>query len=296
MYASRVELVGTEKGLGVNLRGTVSATRAVSLDVNGNLRTSGSLYSDGTASVRAEDIENHGLIYGGKDTSVTAAALTNSADGRIYGDTIRIQAKTITNETDAALEERLAKEMKVLKEREAAVEEAHQSILTDESARRKFGGRNLHSIVDRYNEEIGAAQGAYDAQQAIVEKTKTALAENPRRHCRTKRTHAQCREHQEQRQCPPLLRRRSLSYGKRRTKEPRCAHRSTGKYAHHRARREERERRLCGKARRHREATYKPHQESLSMSRDTKKRERYFPQANSESLIMATVRITAKWP
>ena len=179
MYASRVELVGTEKGLGVNLGGTVSATRAVSLDVNGNLRTSGNLYSDGTASVRAEDIENHGLIYGGKDTSVTAAALTNSADGRIYGDTIRIQAKTITNETDAALEERLAKEMKVLKEREAVVEEAHQSILMHEPARRKFGGRNLHSIVDRYNEEIGAAQGAYDAQQAIVEKTKTALAEKP---------------------------------------------------------------------------------------------------------------------
>ena len=179
MYASRVELVGTEKGLGVNLGGTVSATRAVSLDVNGNLKTSGNLYSDGTASVRAEDIENHGLIYGGKDTTVTAAALTNSADGRIYGDTIRIQAKTITNETDAALEERLAKEMKVLKEREAAVEEAHQSILTDESARRKFGGRNLHSIVARYNEEIGAAQGAYDVQQAIVEKTKTALAEKP---------------------------------------------------------------------------------------------------------------------
>ena len=179
MYASRVELVGTEKGLGVNLGGTVSATRAVSLDVNGNLKTSGNLYSDGTASVRAEDIENHGLIYGGKDTTVTAAALTNSADGRIYGDTIRIQAKTITNETDAALEERLAKEMKVLKEREQQVEEAHQSILTDESARRKFGGRNLHSIVDRYNEDIGAAQDAYDAQQAIVEKTKTALAEKP---------------------------------------------------------------------------------------------------------------------
>ena len=179
MYASRVELVGTEKGLGVNLGGTVSATRAVSLDVNGNLRTSGSLYSDGTASVRAEDIENHGLIYGGKDTTVTAAALTNSADGRIYGDTIRIQAKTITNETDAALEERLAKEMKVLKEREAAVEEAHQSILMHEPARRKFGGRNLHSIVDRYNEEIGAAHGAYDVQQAIVEKTKAALEEKP---------------------------------------------------------------------------------------------------------------------
>ena len=179
MYASRVELVGTEKGLGVNLRGTVSATRAVSLDVNGNLRTSGTLYSDGSTSVRAEDIESHGLIYGGKDTSITAAALTNSADGRIYGDTIRIQAKTITNETDAVLEERLAKEMKVLKEREAAVEEAHQSILMHEPARRKFGGRNLHSIVDRYNEEIGAAQGAYDVQQAIVEKTKTALAEKP---------------------------------------------------------------------------------------------------------------------
>ncbi|WP_455144359.1 filamentous hemagglutinin N-terminal domain-containing protein, partial [Selenomonas noxia] len=178
MYASRVELVGTEKGLGVNLRGTVSATRAVSLDVNGNLRTSGSLYSDGSTSVRAEDIENHGLIYGGKDTSVTVAALTNSADGRIYGDTIRIQAKTITNETDSVLENRLAKEMKVLKEREQQVEEAHRNVLTDFPVIKRghfsFHQRNLNAAINAYNGKIGAAQDAYDAQQAIVEKTKTA--------------------------------------------------------------------------------------------------------------------------
>lgn len=183
MYANRVELVGTEKGLGVNLRGTVSATRAVSLDVNGNLRTSGSLYSDGSAAVRAEDIENHGLIYGGKDTSVTAAALTNSADGRIYGDTIRIQAKTITNETDSVLENRLAKEMKVLKEREQQVEEAHRNVPTDFPVIKRghfsFHQRNLNAAINAYNGKISDAQAAYDAQQAIVEKTKAALEEKP---------------------------------------------------------------------------------------------------------------------
>ncbi|EHG25164.1 hemagglutinin repeat-containing protein [Selenomonas noxia] len=162
MYANRVELVGTEKGLGVNLRGTVSATRAVSLDVNGNLRTSGSLYSDGSAAVRAEDIENHGLIY---------------------GDTIRIQAKTITNETDSVLENRLAKKMKVLKEREQQVEEAHRNVPTDFPVIKRghfsFHQRNLNAAINAYNGKISDAQAAYDAQQAIVEKTKAALEEKP---------------------------------------------------------------------------------------------------------------------
>ena len=91
MYAGRIELIGTEKGLGVNLEGQISGTQAVSLDVNGNLKASGNLYSDGVTSVRAETVENHGLIYGGKDTSATAGTLKNGENGRIYGDTIRIR-------------------------------------------------------------------------------------------------------------------------------------------------------------------------------------------------------------
>ena len=47
MYANRIELVGTEKGLGVNLAGQITSTQATSLDINVNLKTSGNLYSDG---------------------------------------------------------------------------------------------------------------------------------------------------------------------------------------------------------------------------------------------------------
>ena len=34
MYANRIDLVGTEKGLGVNLAGQITITEATSLDVN----------------------------------------------------------------------------------------------------------------------------------------------------------------------------------------------------------------------------------------------------------------------
>ena len=61
MYANRITLIGTEKGLGVNLTGQLSATQAVSLDVNGNLKTTGNVYSDGDVSLRAGQIENSSM-------------------------------------------------------------------------------------------------------------------------------------------------------------------------------------------------------------------------------------------
>ena len=81
MYANRIALVGTEKGLGVNLEGQITSTQATSLDVNGNLRTSGNLYSDGTTSIHAKDIENSGTIYSTADTAISATAIQN--DGKI---------------------------------------------------------------------------------------------------------------------------------------------------------------------------------------------------------------------
>lgn len=96
MYANRIALVGTEKGLGVNLEGQITSTQATSLDVNGNLRTSGNLYSDGTTSIHAKDIENSGTIYSVADTNVSATALQN--DGKIIsGANTALQADTIIN-------------------------------------------------------------------------------------------------------------------------------------------------------------------------------------------------------
>ena len=96
MYANRIALVGTEKGLGVNLEGQITSTQATSLDVNGNLKTSGNLYSDGTTSIRAKEAANNGTIYSVADTAVSATALQN--DGKIIsGANTALQADTITN-------------------------------------------------------------------------------------------------------------------------------------------------------------------------------------------------------
>ena len=96
MYANRIALIGTEKGLGVNLEGQITSTQATSLDVNGNLKTSGNLYSDGTTSIRAKEAANNGTIYSVADTAVSATALQN--DGKIIsGANTALQADTIIN-------------------------------------------------------------------------------------------------------------------------------------------------------------------------------------------------------
>ena len=96
MYANRITLVGTEKGLGVNLEGQITSTQATSLDVNGNLRTSGNVYSDGTTSIHAKETANSGTIYSAKDTSISATAIQN--DGKIIsGANTALQADTIIN-------------------------------------------------------------------------------------------------------------------------------------------------------------------------------------------------------
>ena len=172
MYANRITMVGTEKGLGVNLTGQLSATQAVSLDVNGNLKTTGSLYSDRDLSVHADRIENTNLIYGGQNTSIRAKELTNKSGGRIYGDTVTINAEHIVNETDAALEARLATEVHTLSQRAIEVEAAHQNIPAQ-------NGASLSSILSSYRARIGQAEAAYDAQQRVVDGIKDELSAHP---------------------------------------------------------------------------------------------------------------------
>ena len=172
MYANRIALVGTEKGLGVNLTGQISATQAVSLDVKGNLKTTGTLYSDGDLSVRSEQIENTNLIYGGNNTYITAKELTNKSGGRIYGNTVAINAENVTNETDRALEARLTSEVHTLSQYAAQVEAAHMDLTARD-------GASLSSILSSYRGRIGQAEAAYDAQQNIVNSVKDNLAARP---------------------------------------------------------------------------------------------------------------------
>ena len=64
--------------------------------MNGNLKTSGNLYSDGTTSIHAKEAANNGTIYSVADTAVSATALQN--DGKIIsGANTALQADTIIN-------------------------------------------------------------------------------------------------------------------------------------------------------------------------------------------------------
>ena len=72
MYAGVITMVGTEKGLGVNMEGTLSATEAISLSNNGDLKVSGVLYSRGDARVKAENVYNSRTMAAAGDLSITA--------------------------------------------------------------------------------------------------------------------------------------------------------------------------------------------------------------------------------
>ena len=107
MYAGRITLVGTEKGLGVNNSGTWSAEDNLTLDWNGDLKNSGTLYSKGNTDLRASRLENDKTIAAGKDITISAdghvtntgtvGAGINEAGGLTETGTLEIQSGRVDN-------------------------------------------------------------------------------------------------------------------------------------------------------------------------------------------------------
>ena len=107
MYAGRITLVGTEKGLGVNNSGTWSAEDNLTLDWNGDLKNSGTIYSKGNTDLRASRLENDKTIAAGKDVTISAdghvtntgtvGAGINEAGGLTETGTLEIQSGRVDN-------------------------------------------------------------------------------------------------------------------------------------------------------------------------------------------------------
>jgi filamentous hemagglutinin len=91
MYANRIRLIGTEKGLGVNLSGKISGTESMMLDTQGNLVNKVSLSSK-QLSVNANNITNTGELLG-DNIALTANDLENT------GSKANIQASNALNIT-----------------------------------------------------------------------------------------------------------------------------------------------------------------------------------------------------
>ena len=98
MYAGRITLVGTEKGLGVNNSGTWSAEDNLTLDWNGDLKNSGTIYSKGNADLRANYLENDKTIAAERNLSAAAKENIRNQGKLLAGENMGIYAgKTLDN-------------------------------------------------------------------------------------------------------------------------------------------------------------------------------------------------------
>ena len=147
MYANKIRLVGTEKGLGVNMGGKLIATEAAAIDADGTVHVTGLLSSGGSVAADAGKIQ---LDEG----------------GRIYGNDIAIKADTLVNQRNEALEQKLQQEVALLKEKSDALDAiVRQDVTQLRSARAQR----------RYQLDIKAATAAYEQQKEITETARTAL-------------------------------------------------------------------------------------------------------------------------
>ena len=98
MYAGRITLVGTEKGLGVNNSGTWSAEDNLTLDWNGDLKNSGTIYSKGNTDLRANYLENDKTIAAERNLSAAAKENIHNQGKLLAGENMDIYAgKTLDN-------------------------------------------------------------------------------------------------------------------------------------------------------------------------------------------------------
>ena len=98
MYAGRITLVGTEKGLGVNNSGAWSAEDNLILDWNGDLKNSGTIYSKGNTDLRASRLENDKTIAAERNLSAAAKENIRNQGKLLAGENMDIYAgKTLDN-------------------------------------------------------------------------------------------------------------------------------------------------------------------------------------------------------
>ena len=156
--------ISSGKDLSVTLNSDLTNTTAA--DSFGNLHTGGNL----TAEVNGAVFNRKNLEADGTLTLTATGNLTQTNEGKIYGDTVSIQAEHVINEKNAPLESRLADEMAVLKKKTDQLEAAHRVDVT------RF---TSCGEVDAYKANIRHAENAYDTQQTIVNGIKAELEQLP---------------------------------------------------------------------------------------------------------------------
>lgn len=78
MYARKIKLIGTEKGLGVNNEGQIQANQNFTLTTQGKLIQAGTILAGGQITIKAQQANNQGTIYAQQNAKIETQALTNA--------------------------------------------------------------------------------------------------------------------------------------------------------------------------------------------------------------------------
>jgi len=112
MYASKISLIGTKDGLGVNNNGTFKAND-LTLDVNGILKNNGIITSENT-NIKSTQIYNDGTISSTKNVSLQTDKIINSGIVNSSAE-LTIESKNIENNKGDVTAQKIVLKAKTLK-------------------------------------------------------------------------------------------------------------------------------------------------------------------------------------
>ena len=193
MYANSITMKGTNDGLGVNVKGTLSSVHATNISADGMIQVDGGITSNGQTSISGHAISvgqdgvvqgdnglaiesqssmtNHGLVNSNGTTDIHATSVDNAENGRIYGNTVSIKADTVSNHTDATIEARYKSAADVLTQAKEALDTEWNADITAYKSKEELQAhrnriQELTKIYDKAQEAMTKVQKELDSHKS----------------------------------------------------------------------------------------------------------------------------------
>lgn len=193
MYANSITMKGTNDGLGVNVKGTLSSVHATNISADGMIQVDGGITSNGQTSISGHAISvgqdgvvqgdnglsiesqssmtNHGLVNSNGTTDIHAKSVDNAENGRIYGNTVSIKADTVSNHTDATIEARYTSAADVLTQAKEALDKEWNADITAYKSKEELQAhrnriQELTKTYDKAQEAMTKVQKELDSHKS----------------------------------------------------------------------------------------------------------------------------------
>ena len=193
MYANSITMKGTNDGLGVNVKGTLSSVHATNISADGMIQVDGGITSNGQTSISGHAISvgrdgvmqgdnglaiesqssmtNHGLVNSNGTTDIRAKSVDNAENGRIYGNTLSIKADTVSNHTDATIEARYKRAADALTQAKEALDTEWNADITAYKTKEELQAhrnriQELTKAYDKAQEAMTIVQKELDSHKS----------------------------------------------------------------------------------------------------------------------------------